>query len=508
MAFDYRFPTLSTLAFLLAAPAAQAELTSSEVWSDWKEYMSSLGYDMVGVESTNSQGLTIEGMKMNVDLPQGEGQFEIDMGTMQFIDQADGSVRIDMSEVWRFGFNVTSIDAEDVSGQVLYTHKGTDLVVSGDPSQLKYEFKADSIEFKLDDLTIDGAPVGSDLFAMTIAMSDAASTTDMTIGDTRSYTQSMSIAATTYDINFKEPEGSALFDMQGAINSLKFAGDSVIPLVADFEDMPNLLKAGFAFAGGYSYAGGSAAISFDGPDGSGTMNTTSEGGAFDMNMSEAGLTYVTSADAITVNALMNEFPIPISFEADRATFKFGIPMVKSDDPQDFAFGTSFEGFQMSDTIWGLFDPASQLPRDPATVILDLKGKAKVLFDFLDPAQASIIEESGEVPGELNALDVTNVTVDAVGARLTGSGAFTFDNSDTETFDGLPKPLGAIDFQLLGANGLIDKLTGMGLLPQEQATGARLMLGLFASPGEGEDSLVSKIEINEEGHVLANGQRLQ
>ena len=174
MAFDYRFPTLSTVAFLLAAPAAQAELTSSEVWSDWKTYMSSLGYDMVGIESTNSQGLTIEGMKMNVDLPQGEGQFEIDMGTMQFIDQADGSVRIDMSEVWRLGFNVTSVDAEDVTGQVLYTHKGTDLVVSGDPSQLKYEFKADSMEMKLDELTVNDAPIGSDVFAMTISMSDAA----------------------------------------------------------------------------------------------------------------------------------------------------------------------------------------------------------------------------------------------------------------------------------------------------------------------------------------------
>ncbi|MEO9894883.1 MAG: DUF2125 domain-containing protein [Paracoccaceae bacterium] len=508
MAFDYRFPTLSTLAFLMAAPAAQAELTSAEVWSDWKTYMSDLGYDMTGIENSNAQGLTVEGMKITFDLPQGEGKFDIDMGTTQFIDQADGSVRIEMSETWRFGFNIAPVDAETLTGQLLYTQVGSDLVVSGDPTQLKYDFKADSVEMKLDGLAVDGAPIGPEIFAMTIAMSDAESTTDMTIGDTRNYSQTMKIAATSYNINAKDPEGTGLIKMQGTVNSLEFAGDGVVPMVANFNDVPNMLKAGFAFAGGYSFAGGSNAMTFDGPDGSGTMNTTSEGGTFDMNMSEAGLTYVTSANAFTVNALMNEFPIPISFEADRATFNFGMPMLKGDDPQDFAFGTSFEGFQMSDTIWGLFDPTGQLPRDPATVILDLTGKAKILFDFLDPAQAAVIEQSGAVPGELNSVELANITVDAVGARLTGSGAFTFDNSDTQTFNGLPRPSGAVDFQLLGANGLIDKLTGMGLLPQEQAMGARMMLGIFASPGEGEDSLVSKIEVNDQGHVLANGQRLQ
>ena len=508
MAFDYRFPTLSTLAFLLAAPAAQAELTSSEVWSDWKSYMSGLGYDMIGIESSNSQGLTVEGMKMNMDLPEGEGQFSIDMGTTQFIDQPDGSVRIELSEVWRFGFDISPVNAEAISGQILYSQTGSNLVVSGDPAQMNYQFDAASIEAKLDELKVDGAPIGPDVFAMTISMSDATSATKMTIGDTRSYSQTMNIAATTYDLSAKDPEGTGQMKMQGTVNSLQFFGDGALPIIADFNDMPKMLKAGLAFTGGYSFAGGSTAVTIDSPDGSGTMNTSSEGGRFDMIMSEAGLTYSTSADGMVVNALMNELPIPISFEADRATFKFGIPMLKSDDPQDFAFGTSFEGFQMSDTLWGLFDPTGQLPRDPATVIVDLTGKAKVLFDFLDPAQAAVIEQSGAAPGELNSVDINNLTVDAAGARLTGSGAFTFDNSDTQTFNGIPRPIGAVDFQLLGANGLIEKLSGMGLLPQDQALGARMMLGIFARPGEGEDSLVSKIEVNDQGHVLANGQRLQ
>ena len=73
---------------------------------------------------------------------------------------------------------------------------------------------------------------------------------------------------------------------------------------------------------------------------------------------------------------------------------------------------------------------------------------------------------------------------------------------------LPAPEGEADLKLVGGNGLLDKLVEMGLVPEDQAMGARMMMGLFAVPGEGEDTLTSKIVVNEEGHVLANGQRLK
>ena len=36
----------------------------------------------------------------------------------------------------------------------------------------------------------------------------------------------------------------------------------------------------------------------------------------------------------------------------------------------------------------------------------------------------------------------------------------------------------------------------------------MMMGLFARPGDGEDTLVSTIEVQEDGAVLANGQRIR
>jgi hypothetical protein len=49
---------------------------------------------------------------------------------------------------------------------------------------------------------------------------------------------------------------------------------------------------------------------------------------------------------------------------------------------------------------------------------------------------------------------------------------------------------------------------MGLVPEDQAMAARMMLGLFARPGDGPDTLTSKIEVKGDGAILANGQRLQ
>ena len=96
----------------------------------------------------------------------------------------------------------------------------------------------------------------------------------------------------------------------------------------------------------------------------------------------------------------------------------------------------------------------------------------------------------------------------MGAEITGSGAFTFDNSDLETFDGMSAPSGAIDLTVAGANGLIDRLVEMGFIPEEQAMGTRMMMSMFGVPGSEPDTMTSKIEVRENGQVFANGQRIK
>ena len=49
---------------------------------------------------------------------------------------------------------------------------------------------------------------------------------------------------------------------------------------------------------------------------------------------------------------------------------------------------------------------------------------------------------------------------------------------------------------------------MGYLPEDQAMGMRMMMGMFAVPGDGEDVLTSTIQVKPDGQILANGQRLR
>jgi hypothetical protein len=48
---------------------------------------------------------------------------------------------------------------------------------------------------------------------------------------------------------------------------------------------------------------------------------------------------------------------------------------------------------------------------------------------------------------------------------------------------------------------------MGLLPEDQAMGFRMMLGMFTRPGAGGDQVTSLIEFRD-GGIFANGQQLQ
>jgi len=163
---------------------------------------------------------------------------------------------------------------------------------------------------------------------------------------------------------------------------------------------------------------------------------------------------------------------------------------------------------MSDQLWSMIDPAAQLPRDPATLRVDLNGTGRLFFNLLDPAEVEGLEGRDSIPGEVESLTLNELTLELAGARLSGEGAFTFDSDDLESFGGAPAPEGTLDLRLVGGNALLDTLVAMGLVPQDQASGMRMMMGLFATPGDGEDELVSKIEVTGDGQVLANGQRLK
>ncbi len=495
------------LGFFMTGTAALADVTAQDVWADWKGYMAGSGYTMSAEETLSGDTLSVSNIVMSMEIPEEDTNISVEMGEITFVEKGDGTVSVEFPASVPFNIVIDGPDAEDVKIAMDYTNTGLIMTVSGDPNDITYNYTAAEIALKFKEILVEGE--GIDIGALDVSVADLVGTTTMKVGDLRVADQKLTSGAVTYNVDFADPESEdGRLILKGSMAGLDGSGVSTLPLEMDAAEMSAAVAAGFAVDANLSYRDNAMEFQFTEDSETVQGSTSSATGAVKIAMSDKGLLYDVSTTGTKVSMVGGEIPLPIEFSLEESGFKFGMPIAKGEEEQDFAFGITMGNFTMSDLIWGIFDPSGQLPRDPATIAIDLTGKAKLFMDILNPEEMANAESSGEIPGELNSLNVNTLTVRAAGAELTGSGAFTFDNNDLETFDGMPAPDGSVDLKLVGANGLLDKLVAMGFVPEDQAMGARMMMGLFAVPGDGEDTLNSKIEVKSDGQVLANGQRLR
>ncbi|TDK46211.1 DUF2125 domain-containing protein [Antarcticimicrobium luteum] len=499
----------SALALILscAANGALADLAAQDVWSDWRGYLSAAGYQITASESMSGGTLTVSDLSMALQMPEDQGTVSILLDRLEFTENGDGTVNVVMPARMPLTFDVTD-GTDQVTAVIGLTQTGAAMVVSGAPDDMTYNYTAARIAVALDTLTVEGDLLPPEVLRMTASLSNVISSTRMRLTDMRNYEQDMKAADVSYDMAFDDPESEDAATFRGSMQKLGFEGSGTMPLQMDATDLPQMLKAGFGFDGTFTYAAGNGDMSGTGDGEAFAVTSTSEGGMASVAMDAAHLAYEVSQNQSRITMETAELPFPIAIAMQKAAFALDIPVASSEAQQPFAFGLTIADFTMPEQLWGIFDPGAILPRDPATIIVDLSGKVRLLADLLDPAIAETIEGSDTPPGELHALTINALRVSAAGAELTGSGDFTFDNSDMESFDGIPAPSGTASLALSGANGLIDRLIQMGLMSDEDATGARMMMSMVAVPGDGPDTLNSEIVINDQGQILANGQRLK
>lgn len=496
----------AALACIFAAQTAQADLTAKDVWADWRDYMASSGYEVSSDEQMSGNTLALNDITMELAIPDEDASLKIVIPLISLIENGDGTVNGDFPSPMAVQIGFIEGGEQVGSGEIVMTHSGSVMHITGDPSDITYTHSADQTAITLGKMMAEGQPVPPEIVQFSLTLTDTAGTTRMTKANQRNFDQSFTAASMTYDFAFDDPTSPDKGTFKGQAQGLSFGGKGSIPFEMNPEDMAAMVKAGFAFDGGLSFAAGSSDIQAVADGDEFAMQTTSQGGAFNVAMDASRLAYEVSSKGSSVNVVSGELPFPVSFDMAEAGFKLAMPVLKADDPQDFALGFTLREFNTTEMIWGLADPGGALPHDPVTLVIDLAGKAKLLFDLLDPNSAAAFGATGMPPGELHAVTIRELLVSAVGAKLTGMGDFTIDN--TQSFNGMPKPTGYVDLTLDGANALLDSLITMGIVSDQDAMGARMMMGMLAVPGDGPDQLRSKIEINEQGHVLANGQRIQ
>lgn len=488
---------------LTAALPAHADLTAQEAWDSIVSYSEAGGQEITGDVSQSGRVMTIENVKTTIQIPEGGGSVTVTLGEITLTEQSDGSVLVGIPDEMSPDIELGIPGAPpDLDLGLTMTQSGYEVVISGDPGDVVYNYAADEIVFAMPTVSAGGQTVEVNLVGRMTGLNGSYTVKEDTVRTVAAKGGADSFALT---VAAKEPGGQGIFDLDVSLGTINSSSTSSMPLdyVADGNPI-NMLKAGVIIAGRATV--GSLGVNAEFADayeqfalqyGNAGVNVAFSmgNGGVSFNMAESNLKGAVSG---------SEIPFPrLTWQATGAEIGVAAPVLMSEEDKDIAIKLALSELQVEETLWNMVDPAGQLSHDPVSFTIDLEGEGHWLIDISDPSQMG-----AGLPGMISSVMLKELTLDAVGALLEGSGGFTFDFTDMRTIPGVPRPEGSAMFKLEGGNGLLDTLVAMGLVPEEQAMGIRMMTGMFAKPGDGPDTLESEIEVNSEGHVLANGQRLR
>ena len=491
----------ASTAFLCVSGAAalQAQVTPEEVWQNWQKVSASYGQALVA-DSVTRDGATLVVSGMSFSMEQDGSRLSGKLDTVRFRDLGDGTVEVTMSDTYPITMESPGQGDGAEKLSITITQPGLNLIAGGSATETSYTFDGPTI----------GIAAQAQKGDKTLA-DIAATLTGMTgtylvkqVGTTSQLDSNLEAQNLSFTVKANDANGGV--DMAGKLAALKMTTAGNFLGVAAMENMAQAVKDGFATRVDFSYGAGSFSADVTDQNGPSKIAATNETGNLSFGIDGKSLSYGASGTGVSMTLSGAQIPFPeIKVNYGEAAFNLMIPVAKADSPSAFSLLTKIVDLTVSDEIWGMIDPTASLPRDPATVIIDAKGTATLSADLMDKEAMSAL--NGAPPGDVNSLDLTDLRVSIAGADLSGTGSFTFDNTDKITFKGLPAPTGKLDLVLKGGNGLLDRLVAMGLIPQDQAMGARMMIAMFAKPGEGEDVLNSTLEFKDKG-FYANGQRLQ
>jgi len=494
---------LGTAALLASTTASLADVTAQEVWNGWKTYAESTGQTLnIGSRDNENGAIILHNISMNFDMPNGKSSASLER--LEFRERGDGTVAVTMSPDLPISISTARPESGSLDLTMIAHQTGLSIVASGTPENINFDYLASRIALELDKLFVDGDAV--DLNA-SVAINDSNGKYSIQSDSGKSIASSMRAASLAYDVVIPDPEKGGKMTISGKMNDISTRSSLSVPTGLNMADPAAMFASAFSGDSHFKAGASSSHAQLSGQPDEFTLDTSSDGTTLDARIGDGGLSYGGSSTGVKYAFRSPSLPFPeLTASAGEIGLLLAMPMARSDTDKDFSFKLNLKDVEFADALWNMFDPGQVMPRDPTTLSLDISGRMHWLVDLFD--QQAVDNFPGDSPLMINKLTINDVEVSTLGARVTGKGDFTFDNSDTTTFKGMPAPAGAIDLTLVGVYGLLDRLGQMGILPQDQAAGVTMMLGLFARPGGDADTLVSKIEVKGDGSVFANGQQLK
>ncbi len=252
----------------------------------------------------------------------------------------------------------------------------------------------------------------------------------------------------------------------------------------------------------YSIGSGKTDISMGSTVGPIKANATFGSGSATIGITDAiASIYGSTKDiAYDINAVGMGLP-PMQISASEAIVKLSMPLDNVDESKPAGYKISLSGLNLSDQAWAMFDPTAVLPRDEIDLDIDILASLRWVKKI---AEVDVTNPGQEPPFVVDNAEIKALNLKIAGAELQTTGSAIMDSSQFP-----PVPEGTVNISLTGAQGLIGKLTEIGLIPEQNVMMIQGMTAMFFRPGDGgEDHLISVIEMTKDGHIKANGMQIK
>lgn len=502
----FRFGGVAAVLLCGVSGGVKADITPSEVWQEFQALYAGFGMEVTATTTLDGADLIVSDIVAQLANPSDKNQ-RSDNDPMEvpydltLRDLGDGTVELILPDDVSADFLEALNDIGEVE-EVQVSQEGLKTIVSGAPGDMTLNYTADTLSYLLKGISGDNDGEKIDI---TVNVTDMVGSAKITEDGLKTYLADL--LAKSADLKMAVREGEKqVFNMDvryndlAMLNAIDLARDIVDP-----EDLIAMMQSGFAINDiTFSHKGLAYTYMVDDAFPI-TGDATSEEGTFGFAFTQDGVAITQTSQAASTNfsGVPGMMP-PMAAEVAGFDMELLMPLVKSETPKDYTVEMNLRDLTLGEDAWAMFDPTQELPREPINIGLTATGQANVLVDIFQDEEPA----PGEPEGEFHSLSLSNLLVQFAGAELTGQGDFTFDNSDLTSFDGMPRPEGQLDVKLTGGNTLIDKLVTIGLIQEEQVMGARMMMAIFTNQVEGEDTMTSKLVVDEAGGVFANGQQIK
>jgi hypothetical protein len=505
----FRLSVMSATLLALSSGAGLADITADDVWQSWQARLSDLGYEVSGTPERDGDRLVVPDIRLSQTLADDGGRAELRIGRIAFADRDDGTVAVIYPETMPMEVVVTPEEGETVTAMLTLSHDALSIIASGTAERIGYAYEGDSLRLALGEVTVDGEAM--DGLNGELRFDDVSGTSESAVeAGVRRSAQTLVSGAMSYAVTAEPPEEEeeGTLRLEGRADSLALDTRMTAPVDTGLEDLAAALNAGFAVDAQLVFGAGESLTVVTDEEGTSRATSRSAGSGLELALSDEGL--VTAFDSTGTAGRLEggDLPFPVAYEAEKAAARLVLPVARDDASQEFELSVDLSDVSVSEEIWAQIDPEGTLPRDPASLALALSGRGQLRVDIFDESAVEALEAGDRTGFAPERLVVERLLLELAGATLTGTGAVDIEPDESEGLE-VPAAEGAIDLQLDGGNRLLDRLVAIGLLSQDQAATARMMAAMFARPAEGEaDRLTSRIEIERDGSVTVNGQRMR